>query len=175
MQYEAIHRAFWDTGTFWVTVAVILFLAVFGGRIVRGVLSGIDARADGIRRDIEEALRLRREAEDMLRDAERRQVETLDAARRMTEDAEARARRLAAALAREADAQAARREIIVTERIEAASSAAVKEVRNAATSLAVEASVRLLREMLGADDDLAAIDRAVSDVPSALGRGRAAA
>ncbi len=175
MQYEAIHRAFWDTGTFWVTVAVLLFLAVFGGRIVRGVLAGVDARADGIRRDIEEAQRLRREAEEMLREAERRQAETLDTARRMTEEAEARARRLAASLAREAEEQAARREGVVTARIEAASSAAVKEVRDAATSLAVEASARLLREMIGADDDRAVIDRAVSGVPAALGRGRAGA
>ena len=173
MQYEAIHLSFWDTGTFWVTVAVIVFLALFGGRIVRGVLAGVDARADGIRRDIDEAQRLRREAEEMLRDAERRQVETLDTARRMTEEAEARARRLAASLAREAEEQAARREAVVTERIEAASSAAVKEVRDAATTLAVEASSRLLSEMIGADDDRVAIDHAVTGVPAALGRAAA--
>ncbi len=175
MQYQALHHAFWNTGTFWVTVAVLLFLAVFGGRIVRGVLAGVDARADGIRREIDEAQRLRREAEEMLRDAERRQAETLDTARRMTEEAEARAHRLAATLARDAEETASRREQVTAERIQAASGAAVKEVRDAATALAVEVSARLLREMLGEADDRSSIDHAVASLPTALGRGREAA
>ncbi len=173
MQYQALHHAFWNTGTFWVTVAVFLFLAVFGGKLVRGIVAAIDARADGIRREIDEAQRLRREAEEMLREAERRQSEALETARQMTQDAERRAARLAEALARDTEAAQARREAVVGERITAASAAAIKEVREAATALAVDAAARALREMLGPEDDHHGVDHAVAALPAAL-RNRAA-
>lgn len=174
MQYEALHRAFWDTGTFWVTVAVALFLFAFGGRIVKGVVAAVDARADRIRADIAEAQRLRAEAERMLREAEERRTAALADAKRITADAEQRAARMAEALARDAEEAQVRRERVVAERIDAAGAAAVRDVREAATAVAVEAATRVLAEMLGPDDDRAGIDRAVAALPGAFGRSRAA-
>ena len=123
MQYEAFHSGFWATGTFWVTVAVLLFLLVFGARILRGINSGLDNRAAGIRGALEEAQRLRREAEVMLQEAERRQKDAIETARRLMADASTRAARLSAELAREAAAANERREAVVTERIAAAQAA----------------------------------------------------
>lgn len=168
MQYEAFHSGFWATGTFWVTVAVLLFLLVFGARILRGINSGLDNRAAGIRGALEEAQRLRREAEVMLQEAERRQKDAIETARRLMADASTRAARLSAELAREAAAANERREAVVTERIAAAQAAAVKEVRAAATDLAVGAVARLLRENFDAEQDAAAIDHAIAEIPTQL-------
>ena len=170
MQYGALHAGFWNTGTFWVTVAVLLFLAVFGRRLFGGVIGAIDARTDGIRHEIEEARRLRGEAEQMLREAEQRQAEALRIAREMTADARGRADRMAGELARAAEATQGRREKMIADRIEAASAAAVKEVREAATSLAIEVTSRVLRDGFDAARDADAIDQAIEGLPAALSR-----
>ena len=168
MQYEALNVGFWHTGTFWVTVAVALFLAAFGRRILRAITGGLDRRAAGIQSALDEAQRLRREAETMLRDAERRQKDAMDAAHRLMADATQRAARLAAELAREAADANARREKVVSDRIAAAQDEAVKEVRAAATDLAVGAVARLLRAELDAAQDAAMIDGAIAAIPSQL-------
>ncbi len=168
MQYEAFRAGFWHTGTFWVTVAVLLFLVVFGMRILRGINAGLDSRSAGIQASLDEAQRLRREAEVMLQDAERRQRETLETAGKLMANAKQRAARLAAELAREAADANARREKVAAERITAAQAAAIKEVRAAATDLAVGAVARMLREDFDATQDEAAIDHAIAAIPTQL-------
>ena len=168
MQYGAFHTGFWATGTFWVTVAVLLFLLVFGMRILRGINGGLDSRAAGIRATLDEAQRLRREAEVMLQDAERRQKDAIETAGRLMAEASTRAARLSAELAREATEANERREKVVTDRIAAAQAAAIREVRAAATDLAVGAVARLLREDLDAAQDAAAIDHAIAEIPTQL-------
>ena len=168
MQYEAVRAGFWHTGAFWVLVAVVLFLLVFGGRILRAITGGLDRRAAAIGHSLEEAERLRREAEAMLQDAERRQAEAIETAHRLVAEATTRAGRLATELAREAAEANRRREQVVFERIAAAQDAAVKEVRAAATDLAVGAVARLLREDWGAAEDAAAIDGAIAKIPTQL-------
>ncbi len=168
MQYEALHTGFWHTGTFWVTVAVALFLVAFGARILAAITGGLDKRAAGIQAAIDEAHRLRREAEVMLQDAERRQKDAVETAQKLMADATHRAARLAAELAREAAEANARREKVVAERIAAAQDAAVKEVRAAATDLAVGAVARLLRGELDAAQDAAIVDQAIAEIPSQL-------
>ena len=145
MQYDAVRVGFWHTGTFWVLVAIVLFLLVFGGRIWRAITGGLDRRAAAIQTSLEDAERLRREA-----------------------GATPRAGRRAAELAREAAEANKRREQVVFERIAAAQDAAVKEVRAAATDLAVGAVARLLREDFGAAEDAAAIDHAIAAIPTQL-------
>lgn len=168
MQYEAFHAGFWTTGTFWVTVAVLLFLAAFGAKILQGIANGLDKRAAGISGALAEAERLRREAETMLQEAERRQKAALETAREIAAGAEARAHRLAADLAREAELAQARREAVVNARIAAARVSAVKEVRAAATDLAVATVARLLAETFGPEADAAAIDGAIAELPARL-------
>ena len=98
----------------------------------------------------------------MLRDAERRQADALETARRIGEEAEARAQRLGASLAQDAEDAEHRRERVVADRIAAAGATAVKDVREAATVLAVEAATRVLRERYDAAPDRDAIDGAVA-------------
>ena len=168
MQYLSLHMHFWNVGTFWVTVAVVLFLVVFGRKILGAIFGMVDTRSRGIQHELDEAQRLRREAESMLSAAERRQAEAMQAATEMLEHARARAERLAQDMARQAEEAQGRRERLMTERIHAAEANAVKEVRAAAASLAVDATARVLRETFGAAEDEATIDGAIEHVPGAL-------
>ncbi len=174
MQYPAFHAHFWSTGTFWVTVAVVLFLVVFGRRLLALIFNAVDTRSNTIRRDLDEAQRLRTEAEAMLRDAQARQIEALRAAQDMLEHARARADRLTADLAATAADLDSRRHAMVADRIRAAEANAIKEVRAAAATLAVEAVSRVLRETFDAEQDAPTIDRAIDNLPNALGSRRAA-
>ena len=54
------------------------------------------------------------------------------------------------------------------ERIQAAESAAVKEVRAAAIDIATAASAALLRDSVSNDTDAALIDHAITALPKAL-------
>lgn len=174
MEYLAFRSHFWNVGTFWVTVAVVLFLVVFGRRMMGGIFGMVDARSRAIQHELDEAQRLRREAESMLAAAERRQAEAMQAATEMLEHARARAERLAHDMAEQAAEAQGRRERMVTERIHAAEANAVKEVRAAAATLAVDAAARVLRETFDAGQDEAAINAAIERIPSILGGRRAA-
>ena len=174
MQYLSFHRHFWDIGTFWVTVAVVLFLVVFGRKILGGILAAVDKRSAAIQHELDEAQRLRREAEEMLTNAQNRQAEALRAAHEMIEHARTRALRLTEELARSAAESQGRREQMVTDRIHAAEANAIKEVRAAAAELAVDAVTRVLRETFDAEQDAPSIDHAIAGLPAVLGARRAA-
>jgi F-type H+-transporting ATPase subunit b len=85
-------------------------------------------------------------------------------------NAKAEAGRLAASLAAEAKATAARRERMAQDRIKAAEAAALAEIRATAIDVAATASHVLLREGFGAEGDAARVDAAIAALPAALRR-----
>ncbi len=174
MEYLAFHRHFWSVGTFWVTVAVVLFLAIFGRQLLGAIFGMVDRRSQSIGNELDEAQRLKREAEAMLLDAQNRQVEALRTAQDMLQHARERAERLAHDLAQAAAETQARREQMVIDRIRAAEANAIKEVRAAAADLALEAVSRVLRETFDAEQDAPTVDRAIDALPASLGSRRAA-
>lgn len=170
MEYEALHAAPWSTGTFWVTIAVLAFLAFFGRRLLGAVLGLIDRRSTAIQNELDEASRLRDEAEAMLKDAEARREAASVQARDMLALAGREAERLAAELLADAQASARRREQMAKERIVAAETAAITEIRNAAAGLAVRLTQQILMETIDQAHDRVLIDQAINDLPSSLRR-----
>ena len=170
MNYIALHGNILDKGTFWVTVAVIIFLILFGRKLVGFITTMLDDRTGMIRRELDEAASLRTEAEAMLREAEAKRAEAEAQAKTMIEQAGREASRMAAELARDAEEAAKRRERMAMDRIAAAETDAVRGVRNAAASLATHAVEIVLRETVDAGRDAALIDNAIAGIPAALGR-----
>jgi F-type H+-transporting ATPase subunit b len=170
MNYGAFHGNFFGTGTFWVTVAVLIFLALYGRKLVGFITAMLDQRAVDIRRELDEAASLRAEAEAMLREAEAKRAEAGRQAQAMIENAAREAERMAAQLMREAEDSAARRERMAMDRIAAAEADAVTGVRNAAATLASRAVEIVLRETVDAGRDAALIDHAIAGIPAALSR-----
>lgn len=170
MEYQALHSDFWAHGVFWVFIAVVIFAALAGRKIIGALVGMLDARTKQVQDALDEAAQLKAEAEAMLRDAKNAQAQAAKDAEQILASATAEAARMAAALTAEAEATAKRRERMAMERIAAAEAAALKEVRAAAIDIATAASARLLHDNFGAATDAAMIDQSIAGVPAALRR-----
>ncbi|MGH6968165.1 MAG: hypothetical protein ACREEL_02930 [Stellaceae bacterium] len=170
MEYAALHGIIWAKGTFWVTVAVLIFLALAGRKIVAAIVQMLDDRSAEIRRQLDEAARLRAEAEAMLKDAETRKSQALAQVHDMLAAASRDAERLAAKLIAEAHAVAKRREQMVEEQIVAARHAAVEDIQQQAAALACRATEIVLRQMTGSEQGKQLIDASITGLPEAFSR-----
>jgi F-type H+-transporting ATPase subunit b len=168
MQYESLQGVLWTKGTFWVTIAVLIFLGFFGRKLITAITSMLDHRSRAIQQELDEAARLRAEAEAMLKDAEAQRAAAIAQASDMVALAGREAERLAAELLADAQAAASRREQMAKARIAAAESTAIAEVRNLAASLAVKVTERILAETIDSQRDQPLIDQAINDLPAAL-------
>lgn len=170
MQYESLMSIPWSHGTFWVFIALLIFLGLFGRKILTPIVTALDQRAVTVRQSLDEASRLKAEAEAMLRDARKKRAEALEEAKDILDRAREEAARTAAELAAEAEARAAARERMAQERIDAARASAIAEVRTTAIEVAIAATSEALRQGLSAAEDAKLVDHAIAEVPAAFSR-----
>jgi F-type H+-transporting ATPase subunit b len=155
--------------TFWALVGLLIFLGIVIYMKVPGMMAaGLDARADKIRADLDEAKRLREEAAALLaeyqskrKQAELDAVEIVKAAQR---DAEA----LAADAKQKTEEFVKRRTAMAEQKIAQAESDAVNAVRASAIDVAIAAAGKILggktSEKLSAD----MFKQSLSDVKARL-------
>ncbi|HEY9547977.1 MAG TPA: F0F1 ATP synthase subunit B [Kiloniellaceae bacterium] len=150
--------------TFWVAVAFVVFAGLMIWKARQPVLKGLDARAERIRAELDEAQRLREEAQKALAEYKRKQR---DAAKE-AEDLLASARHEADLLRRQAaddlTQTLARREKAAIEKIAQAEAQAVQEVRAQAVDMAIAATARLLSESVDPTRDQGLVDQAIKDL-----------
>ena len=158
----------------YVLIAFVLFFAVLWRRMWEPLRDMLDARANAVGAELDEAARLRREAEAMLSDAQKRRDAAIEESRRLIEGAKAEAERIARASAEEAQHAARRREQMAMDRIAAAEKAAVDDVRTMAAEVATAAVRDVMRRGLPEDASARLIDHAIAGLPSALSGRRAA-
>lgn len=168
MEYQALYGTPWQHGSFWVFIAIVIFVVLLGRKILAAINAMLDARTQSVQAALDEAAKLKAEAEAMLKDAKARQAQAAEDAKQILASAKTEAARMAAELAAEAEATAKRRERMAVERIAAAETAAVNDVRAVAIDIATAASAALLREGFGAEADAAMIDQAIAGAPAAL-------
>jgi F-type H+-transporting ATPase subunit b len=173
MEYAALHGIFWAKGTFWVTVAVLIFLGLVGKKIIAAIVKMLDDRSGEIRRQIDDATRLRAEAEAMLKDADARKNEALARAQDMLAAASRDAERLAAKLVADAHAVAQRREQMVKEQVAMARNAAIEEIQREAASLAHRTAEIVLRQTINAEQGRQLIDSSIADIAKVFNRSAA--
>ncbi|MCP1337590.1 F0F1 ATP synthase subunit B [Futiania mangrovi] len=154
--------------TFWVAVSFVLFFAiVFYLKVPSKIVAGLDARASRIRNELDEARRLREEAQGLLATYQRKrqdaEKEAQDIVTQAKSEAEAASKRAQEAL----EARIERRLKSVEEKIAQAEADAIRDVRNSAATLAVNAARRVISEEL---DDKAR-GKLVTDAISGL-KGR---
>lgn len=137
--------------TFWALVALLVFLGIVVYVKVPGMIArSLDARAERIRHELDEARRLREEAQQLLAEYQRKRKE----AEKEAADIVAAAKREADMLAEEArqrtEEYVARRTTLAENKIAQAEQDAVDEVRARAVDIAVEAAGRLLADRVDA-------------------------
>ena len=127
--------------TFWATVALFIFLAVILYVKVPAMISkSLDARADRIRNELEDARRLREEAQQLLAEFQRKRKEAEMDAADIVEAAKHEAELLVSEARKKTEEYVSRRAAMAEQKIGQAERDAVNEVRASAVDLAVEAA-----------------------------------
>jgi F-type H+-transporting ATPase subunit b len=131
--------------TFWALIALVLFVGILLYAKVPGLLgTKLDARADAIKADLDDARRLREEAQELLAEYQRKKVEAENEARAIVEQAKREAEIYGEEARKKMAEQIERRTKLAEQKIAQAEAAAVKDVRAAATELAIEAASKII-------------------------------
>lgn len=154
---------------FIVLLAFIVFVGILIYFKVPGMVGGLlDNRADSIRAELEEARALRDEAQSILGSYERKQKEVADQAEQIVAHARKEASIAAEVAKDDIRASIARRLAAAEDQIKSAEDAAVKEVRDTAVNVAVDAARELIAAGMSATEGNKLIDASIADVETKL-------
>lgn len=131
--------------TFWVAVSFVLFFAILAYlKVPSKITEALDGRANRIRNELDEARRLREEAQGLLATYQRKRQDAEKEAQEIVTQAKSEAE-VASKRAQDAlEARIERRLKSVEEKIAQAEADAIRDVRNTAASLAVNAARRVI-------------------------------
>ena len=155
--------------SFWVGATTVTFVGLVwwkGG--FKALTGALDSKIDKIRASIDESKALREESERLLNDLLKQQRE----AESIAADIRAKASEEADLVKREAEeameAMVRRRTRLAEDKIAQAEAQAVKDVRAAATSIAVEAATQVLAETLAGKGGAGLVDKAIDELDQKL-------
>ncbi|MBI07769.1 MAG: F0F1 ATP synthase subunit B [Rhodospirillaceae bacterium] len=157
-----------QNANFWILIAFLTFFGVFGRKAWRAIKTTLDGRRDKIQAELDEAQRLREEAQSVLADYERKKREAEEEATKMVESAKIEAERHANDARRALEETMRRREEAAVQRIQQAEADALREVREMAADLAVQATAELIRENLDETRSDTMIEKAIREVGEKL-------
>ena len=149
--------------TAWVSLAMLVFLAVLVWKKVPGLIAkSLDAKIDGIRAQLAEAETLRKEAE-ALRDSYAKKLSDADGeAAQIRAAAESEAALFVEKAKADSAALIARRKKMAEEKIAAAERAAIADLRAKAATAASKAAQSLIAQGHNADVDAKLVDAAIA-------------
>ncbi|RMC33698.1 F0F1 ATP synthase subunit B [Paracoccus alkanivorans] len=154
---------------FIVLLAFLVFVGVLIYFKVPSIVGGkLDERADGIRKDLDEARRLREEAQEIYASYERRQREVQGQADEIIANARREAEAQAAKAKDDLKISIERRLKAAEDQIASAEKDAVRAVRDRAVQASVAAASELLAAQVKAGQRSAGIDDAIEDVARRL-------
>lgn len=152
----------------WVAIAFVIFVALAGRPIGRGIGKTLDARAARIKGELDEAKSLRDEAQKLLADFQRKQQAAMRDAETIVAHARGEAERLKTEAAANLDAAFARREKMAMDKIAQAEAQAIADVRNHAIDVAAAAAEQLLKSKTDAQRGERLIDSAIAELERKL-------
>ena len=144
-------------------VALVLYLGV-----PKMLGKMLDARADGIRSELEEARSLREEAKALLASYEKKHAEVKAQADRIVEAARVEAAAAAEQAKADIKDSVARRIVAAEEQMASAEASAIKDVRDEAIVVAVAAARDIIANQMTAADGNSLIDEAIEQAGSKL-------
>ncbi|MCK0068787.1 MULTISPECIES: ATP F0F1 synthase subunit B [Kordiimonas] len=155
--------------TFWVAGSFLVFVGILLWKGVPKLLGEmLDARAEEIRSQIEEAKNLRDEAEQMLHDYQRKQRDAEKEAAEILARAEEDAKIMTEAAKGDIANMVERRTKAAEEKIAQAEASAVKEVQATAVDVAVNAATAVLADTLKGKAGKELANAAIEDVETKL-------
>ena len=164
----ALSEPFYVAAEFWVMVAFVILLALVFKPLFRIVVTALDARAETIKRQIDEAARLREEAQGLLATYQRKHRDAV----KETGDILGQARDEAARQATRAEEMLVeslkRRERMALERIAVAEARTLEAVRDMAVDMAIDATRRALAETMTGKKAHDLVADAIKELPKKL-------
>jgi len=145
-------------------IALVILIAAIYRPLTRAVFGTLDSRAERIKHELEEAQRLREEAQSMLANYQRKLHEGEAQAKAIVDHAHEEAQRLERMSREQLEQRLQRRTQQAMDRIAAAESRALQDVRAQAAQLSVQATRELLRAHLDGDRAKAVMDDALDEV-----------
>ena len=155
--------------TFWVLVAFIGFVGVLVYLKVPGMVTkGLDARADKIKTDLEDADALLKEAQDLLASYQKKQREAADEAQEIKARAKEEGERIVEHGRARLEDSLQRREKLAMDRITQAEASALDEIRAHTVDIALDATRDLLADNLSDHKANAMLDDAIKELRGRL-------
>lgn len=165
----ATGEPFYADPTFWVAGSFVVFVGgVLYSKAHKKIGEMLDARAEEIRSQIEEAKNLRDEAEQMLHDYQRKQRDAEKEAADILARAEEDAKIMTDAAKDDIATMVERRTKAAEEKIAQAEASAVKEVQATAVDVAVNAATAVLADTLKGKAGKELANAAIEDVETKL-------
>lgn len=162
---------FWSLANpeLWVGVGLLVFLGIL---VMAGAFKtaagALDAKANKISADLDEAARIRAEAEALLADIKRQSAEAEAQSKALLEAAQEQAQRLAADAKVKLEEDLALRTRLAERRIATAEAEAAAQVRAAAIDLAARATEDVLAQQLAAAKSDPLVDKAIAQIAGKL-------
>ncbi len=157
------------TSEFWVLSAVFIFLGLLAYLKVPAAIAGaLDARAERIQAELDEAQNLRTEAERLLAQIKVQREETERLAADMLAQAKDDAERMRKDAATKLEEQIVRRTEMAERKIATAEAQAMADVKSAAAELAAEAARTVLAGRLAAASSDPLVDKAIGQMAAKL-------
>ena len=151
--------------SFFVAVA---FFTVIGAfiylKLPSRLLAGLDAKAEQIRAELEQAKALRSEAENVLAEYEAQRNAAEKHAEEIVTEAKAAAERMAADAKVKIEEQLVRRTAQAEEKIARAEASMIKEIRTVVTQRAIAAAAEVLKEQLTDAERVALVEASIADL-----------
>ncbi len=153
----------------WVALGLLILIGIFlWQRVPAFVGAMLDARADAIAKELEEAKRLRAEAEALLADFKRKAAGAEQEAQSILTEAKAEAEQFAAEARAQLKATLARREQQAKDKIAQAEANAMAEIRAVAADAAAAAAEKLIAARLDDTRSGALIQQSLEALPGKL-------
>lgn len=154
---------------FWVAVSFLAFFALlFRLGVPKMIGKALDDRADGIRKELDQARRLREEAQDLLAEYQQKRRQADDEAKAIVEQARREADALKAQSEKTLKEMLERRSKLAEDKIARAEAQALGEVRAAAVEAATSAAEEILRGRLAGEGGTVLVDEAIRDLKGRL-------
>lgn len=163
-----VHESFFSDPETWVAIVFVLVVALIARPVLRGIATALDLRGEKIKNRLDEAERLRSESQELLATYQKKQRDALKEAETIVAQAKAESERITAEAHRELDDLLAHREQQAVDRISQAEAEALREVRNTAIDIAMEATRKLIADNLPASSAAALVDDAIKELPKRL-------
>ena len=154
---------------FWVLVAFLIFvgaLLYYGVPAMVGKM--LDERADGIRRELDEARKLREQAQALLADYQRKSREAENEAKSIIDQAKREAEAMASETKKTLAESIERRSKQAEEKIARAEAQAISEVRATAVNTALAAAEKMLKARVPGQVGDNLIDQSIKDLKGKL-------